>query len=160
MGTVEICIVQQQDCRLEVSIEYYIREMGLTVDHPSETAQKYLQEHVKTMQEEELPIGSHLRCRRILEGLRGHKQSRRDLEESFANYYAQTKGLAKFDVKPATCSGVRSQPGKFNSLQKPGAGIGWTEPRNEAAIGLFDIRKHLKGYIGGVKKRDTMFADV
>ena len=47
-----------------------------------------------------------------------------------------------------------------SSLQKPGAGIGWTEPRNEAAMGLFDIRKHLKGYIGGVKKRDTMFADV
>ena len=123
--------------------------MDLTVDHPSDTAQKYLQEHVKTLvgtsaifpflskyfyllqQEEELPIGSHLRCRRILEGvkyfwfrksilkkncikLRGHKQSRKDLEESFANFYAQTKGIAKYDVKPATCSGVISHPGKFN----------------------------------------------
>ena len=63
--------------------------MALTVDHPSDTAQKYLQEHVKTLvrisaiftflndyiskllqQEEELPIGSHLRCRRVLEGVK------------------------------------------------------------------------------------------
>ena len=46
------------------------------------------------------------------------------------------------------------------SLNKPGKGIGWTDPRNEKAIGFLDIRKQLKGYIGGVKKRDTMFADV
>ena len=46
------------------------------------------------------------------------------------------------------------------SLQKPGGGIGWTDPRNEKAIGFTDIRKKLKGYIGGVKKRDTMFAEV
>merc|ERR1712141_927463 len=155
MGTVEICIVQQKHCRLEVTIE-----RALIVENPSETAQKYLQEHVKTLQEEELPIGSHLRCRRILEGLRGHKQSRKDLAESFANYYAQTKGIAKYDVKPLTCSGVISHPGKFNSFQKPGGGIGWTDPRNEKAIGYPDIRKKLKGYIGGVKKRDTLCAEV
>ena len=44
--------------------------------------------------------------------------------------------------------------------QKPGAGIGWTEPRNEKAIGFMDIRKTLKGYIGGVKIRESLFAEV
>ena len=44
--------------------------------------------------------------------------------------------------------------------QKPGAGLGWKEPRNENALGLMDVRKRLPGYIGGVKKRDSMFADV
>ena len=41
---------------------------------------------------------------------------------------------------------------------KPGAGLGWTEPRNEEAIGLVDRRRHLPGYIGGVKKRESNMA--
>ena len=42
---------------------------------------------------------------------------------------------------------------------KPGAGLGWTEPRNESSLGLVDRRLHLQGYIGGVKKRDSKFAE-
>ena len=41
---------------------------------------------------------------------------------------------------------------------KPGAGLGWTEPRMESFLGLVDKRLHLPGYVGGVKKRDSKFA--
>ena len=40
---------------------------------------------------------------------------------------------------------------------KPGAGLGWTEPRMEAVVGLVDRRLHLRGYVGGVRKRDSKF---
>merc|ERR1712241_304332 len=150
-------VVQQKDCRLELYSEYQRPEMGLTVDHPSETAQKYLQEHVKTLQEEELPIGSHLRSRRVLEGLRGHKQSRKDLAESFDKFYGEKRNALKEELRPETCSGVMGS--QYNRHQKPGAGLGWTEPRKENVIGCMDIRRRLPGYIGGVKIRDSMFAD-
>ena len=39
---------------------------------------------------------------------------------------------------------------------KPWSGIGWTEPRNEATMGMVDIRKTLHGYVGGVKMRDSL----
>ena len=42
---------------------------------------------------------------------------------------------------------------------KPGAGIGWTEPRMESFIGMVDIRKRLPGYVGGVKLRDSVFGN-
>ena len=42
---------------------------------------------------------------------------------------------------------------------KPGAGLGWTEPRVESFLGLVDRRLHLHGYVGGVKKRDSKFVD-
>ena len=42
---------------------------------------------------------------------------------------------------------------------KPGAGIGWTEPRMEYFIGRVDVRKTLPGYVGGVKLRDTIFGN-
>ena len=45
----------------------------------------------------------------------------------------------------------------FFRSKKPGAGLGWTEPRSEAFIGLVDKRKMLKGYIGGVKNRESKF---
>jgi hypothetical protein len=48
-----------------------------------------------------------------------------------------------------------SFPGPRNN--KPGAGLGWTEPRMESYIGMVDRRLHLPGYIGGVKKRDSKF---
>ena len=43
------------------------------------------------------------------------------------------------------------------SCNKPGAGIGWTEPRTESFIGIVDRGKRLPGYVGGVKFRDTVF---
>ena len=42
-------------------------------------------------------------------------------------------------------------------IGKPGAGLGWTEPRMEEFVGLVDRRKHLPGYVGGVKKRECKF---
>ena len=44
--------------------------------------------------------------------------------------------------------------------RRPGTGLGLkTEPRKEAFIGCVDRRLTLKGYIGGVKKRESAFAD-
>jgi len=42
-------------------------------------------------------------------------------------------------------------------IGKPGAGLGWTEPRMEEFVGLVDRRKHMRGYVGGVRKRDCKF---
>ena len=39
--------------------------------------------------------------------LRGHKQVKRDLLESYQEFYLQKKRLAR-DAKPNTCSGVRA----------------------------------------------------
>ena len=42
-------------------------------------------------------------------------------------------------------------------IGKPGAGLGWTEPRMESVVGLVDRRLHLRGYVGGVRMRDSKF---
>merc|ERR1712018_741861 len=114
--------------------------MGLI--RPSDTAMKYLLEHVKSLSEEELPIGSHLRSRRVLEGLRGHKQCRKDLAEIFDKYYGEKRNALKVELRPETCSGVNDS--QITRHQKPGAGLGWTEPRKENVIGFVDIRKNCK----------------
>ena len=40
-----------------------------------------------------------------------------------------------------------------------GGGLGWSQPRMESVIGCVDRRKFLPGYIGGVKIRDSVFAN-
>ena len=63
---------------------------------------------------------------------------------------------------------MRSEPRQKSSFEpvrtqrpsyKPGAGIGWTEPRMEYFIGMVDIRKRLPGYVGGVKLRDSLLGE-
>eukprot|EP00091_Calanus_sinicus_P016567 TRINITY_DN359_c0_g1_i4.p1 TRINITY_DN359_c0_g1~~TRINITY_DN359_c0_g1_i4.p1 ORF type:complete len:169 (-),score=46.85 TRINITY_DN359_c0_g1_i4:65-571(-) len=154
---------------------------------PSDIALKYLNDNVKVQAESDLPAGGHLRSRRILEEeLRGHKQGKLDLLESYNQFYLEKKRLRR-DAKPMTCSGVRPSklsagneykapmdPIYYHQKQcafgpvntrcpmfrstKPGAGLGWTEPRMEAFLGLVDRRLRLPGYVGGVKKRDSKFA--
>jgi len=49
---------------------------------------------------------------------------------------------------------------QFQRDRRPGTGLGLkTEPRKEAFIGCVDRRLTLRGYIGGVKKRESAFAD-
>merc|ERR1712168_111546 len=100
----------------------------------------------------EKPEVEHQKWTSVMEGLRGHRMSRIDLEESFQKFSNEKINAKKVDLKPSTCSGLPSNNVK---RQKPGAGIGWTEPRNENAIGFMDIRKKLRGYIGGVKIRES-----
>merc|ERR1719186_759587 len=93
---------------------------------PSDTAIKYMIGNVKVKNEEDLPAGGHLRARRTMEGeLRGHKFVKLDLLESYEEFYLQKKRLSR-DAKPNTCSGVTRSP---LVSHKPGAGLGWTEPR-------------------------------
>lgn len=153
---------------------------------PSNTAIKYLMDNVKVQDESGLPAGGHLRARRTMEEeMRGHKQCKLDLLESYNQFYLQKKRLAR-DEKPNTCSGVRQSkltagheykcpmdPIYYHQKQcafgpvntrcplfrsnKPGAGLGWMEPRSESFLGMVDKRKSLPGYIGGVKIRDSKF---
>ena len=60
-----------------------------------------------------MPAGGHLRNRRIMdEELRGYKQGKLDLLDSYNQFYAQKKRLTR-DAKPMTCSGVR--PSKLSA---------------------------------------------
>eukprot|EP00091_Calanus_sinicus_P021463 TRINITY_DN636_c0_g1_i3.p1 TRINITY_DN636_c0_g1~~TRINITY_DN636_c0_g1_i3.p1 ORF type:complete len:137 (-),score=37.20 TRINITY_DN636_c0_g1_i3:148-558(-) len=123
---------------------------------PSDIALKYINDNVKVQAECDLPVGGHLRNRRIMEAeLRGYKQGKQDLLESYNQFYLQKNRLTK-DAKPVTCSGVNKSK-LTECMKKPGAGLGWTEPRHESSLGLVDIRLHLPGYVGGVKKRDSKF---
>ena len=47
----------------------------------------------------------------------------------------------------------------YYTRSKPGAGLGWMEPRMESFLGLMDRRRTLRGYIGGVKIRESQFAE-
>jgi len=160
---------------------------GVPIVIPSDTALKYLNGFQKVLKEKDLPAGAHLRATRIMENIRGFKNCKKDLTESYDNYHHHVKRLIK-DSKPMTNSGVRSTKMKagneykfpmdpifYHNKQcafgpsntrcpmfrsnKPGSGLGWTEPRKESFIGLVDRRLTLKGYIGGVKKRESAFAD-
>merc|ERR1711875_174608 len=137
----------------------------------SDTALRYINENVRVREEADLPAGGHLRCRRIMEEeLRGYKQGKADLVEQYDNYYNQVKRLQKDDeylakIKRMTKKSVGNSEkipmssvyNNWTRIGKPGAGLGWTEPRMEEFVGLVDMRKHMRGYVGGVRKRDCKF---
>merc|ERR1712002_61479 len=154
---------------------------------PSNTALRYLNGDAKVQAECDLPVGGHLRMKRTQEQMRGGRQFKADLVESYNQYYLHMKRLDR-SAKQMTCSGVRPNklkagneykcpmdPIYYHQKQcafgpantrcpifrsgKPGSGLGWMEPRMEAFIGLVDRRKTLRGYIGGVKKRESIFAE-
>eukprot|EP00092_Neocalanus_flemingeri_P041587 GFUD01045291.1.p1 GENE.GFUD01045291.1~~GFUD01045291.1.p1 ORF type:complete len:169 (+),score=40.83 GFUD01045291.1:68-574(+) len=155
---------------------------------PSNTAWNYINGNVKVPAECDLPAGGHLRAKRIMsEEMRGYKQVQLDLLESYEQFYLQKKRLQR-DAVPNTCSGVRPSklkagnehknpldPIYYHQKQcafgpantrcpifrsnKPGAGLGWTEPRMESFIGLTDKRMNLRGYCGGIKDRENRLFD-
>merc|ERR1711931_450378 len=111
----------------------------------SDTALRYLNENVKVREESDLPVGGHLRCRRIMEEeLRGYKQGKAELVEKYNDYHNQVKRLHKDDEYFAKIKKMTKK-----SVGNAGAGLGWTEPRMEEFVGLVDRRKHLRGYVGG-----------
>eukprot|EP00092_Neocalanus_flemingeri_P035986 GFUD01039184.1.p1 GENE.GFUD01039184.1~~GFUD01039184.1.p1 ORF type:complete len:191 (+),score=33.81 GFUD01039184.1:57-575(+) len=162
---------------------------GVPFTIPSKTAMKYLSGAVQVKRECNLPAGGHYNARKTMEReIIGHRESRKDMMESYEKFEKQERQM-RSEPKQWTNSGVRAsrlnagdeyrQP--MNPIHyhektcsfgpsltrcpifrsnKPGAGIGWTEPRMESFIGMVDRRKRLPGYVGGVKLRDSVFANV
>merc|ERR1711970_1274997 len=176
MGTVSLVKLanHQEQFQRNLSIQKENMEVGwggVPRMSLSDTALRYLNENVKVREESDLPVGGHLRCRRIMEEeLRGYKQGKAELVEKYNDYHNQVKRLHKDDeyfakIKKMTKKSVgnaekipmSSVYNNWTRIGKPGAGLGWTEPRMEEFVGLVDRRKHLPGYVGGVKKRDSKF---
>jgi len=135
---------------------------------PSDTALRYLNEFQKPLKEEELPSGAHLRSSKTLSFVRGFKQCKDDLAESYNRYHNQMMKHQKRSLLGPENKGMRTdefcpvimEKRAVEKLKrKPGDGLSWTtEPRKEAVIGFVDRRLTLKGYIGGVKIRESRCA--
>jgi len=125
---------------------------------PSNTAWRYINDNVKVRKELDLPAGAHLKCRRIMEEeMNGFKQVKQDLLDSYNDYYLSTRRIRK-DAPQMVCSGARTSRQAAVLRAKPSTTLGLrTIPRAEAFIGFVDVRKKLRGYIGGVKKRECKF---
>merc|ERR1711973_111741 len=130
---------------------------GVPFQLPSKTAIKYLGRAVKVKRECDIPVGGRYNARQTMEKeIIGHRQTRKDLIESYDNYDIM-KRRAISDPPLTTCPGVC--PSKMKAVfrtNKPY--IGMTEPRAESFIGMVDVRKRLPGYIGGKRARDCAFS--
>merc|ERR1712098_248888 len=132
---------------------------GVPFTIPSKTAMKYLSGAVKVKRECNLPEGGHYNSRQTMEReLRGHRESRREMLESYENFDRQQRRM-RSEPRQSTKSEVRVP--RLTTVQrlraiKPWSGIGWTEPRREATMGMVDIRKTLHGYVRGIKMRDSL----
>eukprot|EP00092_Neocalanus_flemingeri_P035987 GFUD01039185.1.p1 GENE.GFUD01039185.1~~GFUD01039185.1.p1 ORF type:complete len:173 (+),score=23.77 GFUD01039185.1:56-574(+) len=161
---------------------------GVPFTIPSKTAMKYLSGAVQVKRECNLPAGGHYNSRKTMDReMIGHRQSRKDMLESYSNFERQERQM-RSEPRQRSNSGVRASrltagdeyrqpmnPQHYHEKtcsfgpsltrcpifrsNKPGAGIGWTEPRVESFIGMVDRRKRLPGYVGGVKLRDSVFAN-
>ena len=82
-------------------------------------------------------------------------------------YYDRLTRQHRSEPRQWSQAGARLEParparltaGRVLTLNKPGGGLGWSQPRMESVIGCVDRRKFLPGYIGGVKMRDSIFAN-
>merc|ERR1712241_1020362 len=136
---------------------------GVPFTIPSVTAMKYSSGAVQVKREKNLPIGGHYNARQTMEReLVGHKMSRRDMVDSY-EYYDRLTRQHRSEPRQQWSQAEQSRParltaGRLLTLNKPGGGLGWSQPRMESVIGCVDRRKFLPGYIGGVKIRDSVFA--
>merc|ERR1719318_974477 len=108
-------------------------------------------------------MGGHYNSRKTMDReIRGHRESRKEMLESYENFERQERRM-KSEPRLRTNSGVSRLTAGDESHKlrryKPGAGLGWTEPRMEYFIGMVDRRKFLPGYVGGVRLRDTIFGN-
>jgi len=139
---------------------------GVPFTIPSSTAMKYLSGAVKVPRESAIEAGGRYNARQTMDReLPGHRVVRREMEDSYEKYEKQ-RFRARTEPKQAHSrdsvfaaiwcqrSSLTRYPGPMSN--KPGSGLGWTEPRHEASLGLVDRRKHLPGYIGGKKVRETL----
>merc|ERR1711868_40678 len=92
---------------------------------PSDTCLKY-QNDVKTkvLKEKDLPTGSHLRATRILEGIRGFKQCKKDISESYDNYYRTLKRMPRDPMKQMVNPENKRRP-CCNSKETEDQELGW-----------------------------------
>merc|ERR1712117_710499 len=78
-------VKQKLSDKLEIMADLMWGGVPFTI--PSLTAMKYLSGAVKVQRECNLPIGGHYNARQTMEReLIGHRQSRRDMAESYENY--------------------------------------------------------------------------
>jgi len=155
---------------------------GVPFQLPSKTAIKYLGRSVKVKRECDIPIGGRYNTRQTMEReLIGHRQVRKDLQESYDKYAEiRTRSKSVLPLTINTCSGVSENktcagheyerpldPIYYHEraccfrpcltrcpmfkITKPQ--IGYTEPRTERFLGMLDVRKRLPGYINGKRVR-------
>jgi len=140
---------------------------GVPFTIPSVTAMKYISGAVQVKREKNLPIGGHYNARQTMEReLIGHKMSRRDMVDSYEYYdrltrqhRSEPRQWSQSDQQARPARPARLTAGRLLTLNKPGGGLGWSQPRMESVIGCVDRRKFLPGYVGGVKMRDSVFAN-
>merc|ERR1712061_653882 len=84
---------------------------GVPRMQPSDTALSYLNSIHKFVKDEDLPAGSHLRSSRIMEGLRGFKQCKKDLAESHSTYHREVmRHQTRHTLASATGPGTPTAP--------------------------------------------------
>jgi len=156
---------------------------GVPFQLPSKTAIKYLGRAVKVKRECDIPIGGRYNARQTMDReIIGHRQARKDLQESY-DRYADIKKRSRSVALPGsitTCSGVSENKScAGHEYERPlhpiyyhdkmcycrpcltrcpmfkitRVQIGNTEPRTEFFLGMVDIRKRLPGYINGKRVR-------
>jgi len=155
---------------------------GVPFITPSETARKYLDCRTVTVKKQcDLPDGGRYNARMTMDReILGHRQTRLDMLESYDMYDRQerrarsepgmeesnkanvSKNITVWEsTLPAclsTCMNINRCP--LFRCNKPGAGLGWIEPRHEPSLGYSDKRRHIPGYIGGVRLRDSIAAGI
>jgi len=134
---------------------------GVPFTIPSSTAMKYLSGAVKVKRESALAPGGRYNARQTMDReITGHRFARQDMNDSYENY-ANMKMRARTEPKLEPCTGVSKCPIsiRYPMIQttKTYNHIGWTEPRAEEVLGFVDRRRHLPGYIGGRRLRDSIF---
>jgi len=155
---------------------------GVPFQLPSKTAIKYLGRSVKVKRECDIPIGGRYNTRQTMEReLIGHRQVRKDLQESYDKYAEiRTRSKSVLPLTINTCSGVsENKTCAGHEYERPldpiyyheraccfrpcltrcpmfkitKTQIGYTEPRTERFLGMLDVRKRLPGYINGKRVR-------
>jgi len=133
---------------------------GVPFTIPSSTAMKYLSGAVKVKRESALAPGGRYNARQTMDReMVGHRFARQDMNDSYENY-AKQKMRARTEPKLEPCTGVSKckLSLRYPMIQttKTYNGIGWTEPRAEEVLGFVDRRKHLPGYVGGRRLRESI----
>jgi len=157
---------------------------GVPFQLPSKTAIKYLGRAVKVPRECDIPIGGRYNTRQTMEReIIGHRQARKDLQESYDNYAEMKRRTRSLPLKMATCSGVSENKScAGHEYERPLDPIYYHErmcycrpcltrcpffkitrvqvlnhePRAEFFVGCVDIRKNFPGYINGKRVRPQM----
>jgi len=158
---------------------------GVPFITPSETARKYLDGRTVSVKRQcDLPDGGRYNARMTMDReIKGHRQTRLEMLESYDMYDKQERRARSepwMDESTVNKSSEIYEPlmdpihshdrhCSYRSAltrcpifrcNKPGSGLGWIEPRHEPSLGYADKRRHIPGYIGGVRLRDSIAAGI